>query len=91
MATPDSKVRPSASQLSTKSAWLTFVVTIFGTVSIVMGQYKVTGTMTYIISDWGINVTTAGLLMSIIALGALAAALPGAASSIKSARAMRCC
>lgn len=77
MATPDSKVRPSASQLSTKSAWLTFVVTIFGTVSIVMGQYKVTGTMTYIISDWGINVTTAGLLMSIIALGALAAALPG--------------
>lgn len=57
--------------------WVTFAVMIVGTISIVASEYKITGTMPQIIADWGISVSSAGLLMTIPALSALCIALPG--------------
>ncbi len=56
--------------------WLVFVVTLLGCMCIFMSLYKVTGTMSFIKSEWGLNVTSAGMLMSSPAMATLIVSLP---------------
>lgn len=57
--------------------WLVFAVVLIGSICIAISQFKVTGTLTFIMKDYGIDVTTAGLLGSVAALANLLIALPG--------------
>ena len=65
--------------MSTARSWVIAGVVIFATLCFACSQFKVTGTMVYIIDDWGISLTTAGLLMSLPSLANLIIALPGGA------------
>lgn len=64
---------------SLPNRWLVFVIVVIGSIGVGIAWMKVTGTMSFIRSDWGIDVTTAGMLMSIPALANLLIALPGGA------------
>ncbi|OUO90666.1 hypothetical protein B5F40_05590 [Gordonibacter sp. An230] len=57
--------------------WLVFVVAVIGSICVAVSQFKVTGTMSFIKDDYGIDVTMAGMLISIVALANLLTALPG--------------
>lgn len=65
--------------MSAARSWVIAGVVIFATLCFACSQFKVTGTMVYIIDDWGISLTTAGLLMSLPSLANLIVALPGGA------------
>lgn len=55
--------------------WIVFVVATFASICMAVSQFKVTGTMPAIIADWGVNKTTAGLLMSLPAISNIVIAL----------------
>lgn len=66
-------------EMTARRRWVIFLVTVIGSVSVAISQFKVTGTMPAIIGEFGIDRTTAGLLMSIPSLANLLIALPGGA------------
>ena len=57
--------------------WLVIVMVVIGSICVGVSWYKVTGTMSFIKNDWGMDITTVGMLMSITALANLVIALPG--------------
>ncbi|RDB61209.1 hypothetical protein C1878_11995 [Gordonibacter sp. 28C] len=57
--------------------WLVFTVAVIGSICVAVSWMKVSGTMVFIKGEYGIDVTTAGMLMSITALANLLIALPG--------------
>ncbi len=65
--------------MSPKKRWLIFAVVVFASISISVARSKVSGTMVYIREDWGIDVTTGGLLVSLVSMANLIMALPGGA------------
>ncbi len=68
---------------NTPNKWVIFLVTVFGSIAVAISQFKVTGTMPQIIAAWGIDVGTAGLLMSVPSIANLLIALPAGAITKK--------
>lgn len=62
---------------SLPNRWLVFVVAVIGSICVAVSWFKITGTMVFIKGEYGIDITTAGSLMSITALANLLIALPG--------------
>lgn len=68
-------MKQTKSQLPNR--WLVFSVVSLGSICVAISQFKVTGTLSFIMHDYNIDVTTAGLLGSVAAIANLLIALPG--------------
>lgn len=66
----------SENQVELPNRWLVFAAVTMASISVSISYFKVTGTMPFIISDWGIDVGTAGLLMSVPPLANVLIGLP---------------
>ena len=58
-------------------AWAAGLAAIFATLCFACSQFKVTGTMVYIMDDWGLGLSTVGLLMTLSSIPVMLVALPG--------------
>lgn len=63
--------------MSTARAWLLACITILTTVIFAAGLFKVAGTMVFIIEEFGLSMTAAGMLMSANGIAATIISLPG--------------
>lgn len=59
--------------------WFTFTLVVFGSICVAIAMFKISGTMSFIIADWEVDVSTASLLVSVKSFATLLIALPAGA------------